>query len=524
MYKLLIVDDESIEIDALKYIIKGSSLRIGEIQEASNGQEAIAVATIFAPDIIILDIKMPGLNGLEAAKILKKIYVDSKIIFLTAFNQFEYAHEAIKIGVEDFIVKPASKERVIDVISKAIEEIEKQEKVNLHKKDMEEKLLQVSKYLEGEFLTSVVSGEIDEQQANDYFSFMLTDFNHGFGITLKLEFFCDEHMSHLNKNMVKKRFSEKLFNALSSRNIKFLMNTIRSTIYILIFGYPTGNKEGYIEFVEEEISKVREAMSEQINAQISVGYGNEYDSISELWKSFSQAKIDCKNKLLMLEENCEVPKVNSLDVKEKELCESIIEGNAREMIRIVEDILDNIIYSSNDISDIRIKLYEFLILLNKSLNSDRNLQNKVPEQLFDDLKTVYSKGEAKVFIHEYLLKIMEEINLIKTDKTGLILNKVVKYIDEHYAENLTLEEVAMQCGFSTYYFCKMFKKYQNCSFTDYLSNVRIKTAKKLLKNPQLNIKEITQMIGYVDPNYFTRVFKKSEGYTPSEYRNKIIMD
>lgn len=523
MYKLLIVDDESIERDALKYIVKESNLKIGEIEEASNGQEAISVATIFNPDIVILDIKMPGLNGIEAAKILKKIYSDSKIIFLTAFNQFEYAHEAIKIGVEDFIVKPASKERVIEVLSKTIEEIEKHEKANLNKKDMEEKLSQVSKYLESEFLTSVISGEIDEQQASDYLSFMLTEFNQGFGIAIKLDFF-NEHMTHINKNMIKKRFSEKLLNSLRIKNIKFLMNTIRNTIYIMIFGYPEGNKEVYVQLIEAEIKKIREVMSDQINACVSIGCGNEYDSISELWKSFSQAKIACKNRVLMIEEDVHVPKVNSLDIKEKELCESIIEGNIREMILIVEDILDNIIYSSNDISDIRIKLYEFLILLNKSLNSDRNFQNRVPEKLFDDLKTVYSKGEAKVFIHEYLLNVIEEINQMKTDKTGLILNKVVKYIDDHYADNLTLEDVAQQCGFSTYYFCKMFKKYQNCSFTDYLSSVRIKKAKKLLKNPLLNIKEITQMIGYVDPNYFTRVFKKYEGITPTEYRNKMMMN
>lgn len=525
MYKLLIVDDESIERDALKYIVKGSSLRIGDIEEASNGQEAISVATIFNPDIVILDIKMPGLNGIEAGKILKKIYPSSKIVFLTAFNQFEYAHEAIKIGVEDFIVKPASKERVIQVLSKAIDEIDAEEKAILRQKDMEEKLTQVSKYLENEFLTSVITGDIDEHQANDYLNFMLTEYNHGFGVAIKLEFFREENMSHLNKNMIKKRFSEKLMTGLSGRNIEFLMNTIRNTIYILVFGYPDGGKELFVQFVCEEIRKVRELLSDQINALVSVGYGNEYDSISELWKSFSEAKIDCRNKLLMIEENSdEVPKVSTLDLKEKELCESILDGNAREMTRIVEDILDNIIYISNDINDIRVKLYEFLIILNKALNTDAHYQNQLPEDLFDDLKTVYSKGEAKTFIHNYLYNIMKEMEEMKTDKTNLMISKVTKYIDDHYSDNMTLEDAAQYCGFSTYYFCKMFKKYKNCSFTDYLSSVRIKNAKILLSNPNLNIKEITQMIGYLDPNYFTRVFKKYENLTPTEYRNKIILN
>lgn len=525
MYKLLIVDDESIERDAIKYIVKGSSIKIGDIEEASNGQEAVSIATIFNPDIVIMDIKMPGLNGIEAGKILKKIFPNSKIVFLTAFNQFEYAHEAIKIGVEDFIVKPASKERVIQVLSKAIEEIEEQEKANLHQKHMAEKLTQVSKYLENEFLTSVITGDIDEHQANDYLNFMLTEFHHGFGVAIKLDFFQEENMSHLNKNMIKKRFSEKLMNGLTSRNIEFLMNTIRNTIYILIFGYPEGGKELFMQLVCEEIRKVRELLSDQIDALVSVGYGNEYNSISELWKSFSEAKISCKNKLLMIEEDGEeMPRVSTLDLKEKELCESILDGNAREMTKIVEDILDNIIYISNDINDIRVKLYEFLIILNKALNTDANYQNQLPDHLFDDLKTVYSKGEAKIFIHNYLYNIMEEMKQMKTDKTNLIIKKVTKYIDDHYSENITLENAAQYCGFSTYYFCKMFKKYKDSSFTDYLSSIRIKNAKILLSNPNINIKEITQMIGYLDPNYFTRVFKKYEGITPTEYRNKIMLN
>lgn len=525
MYKLLIVDDERIERDALKYIVKGSTLKIGEIEEAANGQEAISVAAVFNPDIVILDIKMPGLNGIEAGKILKKIYSNCRIVFLTAFNQFEYAHEAIKIGVEDFIVKPASKERVLQVLEKAIEEIEQQQKADLQKKNMEDKLSQVSKYLESEFLTSVITGDIDEHQANDYLSFMLTEFNRGFGVAIKLDFFQEEQMSHLNKNMIKKRFSEKLINGLASRNIEFLMNTIRNTIYVLVFGYPEEGRELFIQLVCEEIKKVRELLSDQINAIVSVGYGSEYNNISELWKSFSEAKIASKNKLLMIEEDGEeVPRVSTLDLKEKELCESILDGNATQMTKIVEDILDNIIYISNDINDIRVKLYEFLIILNKALNTDANYKNQLPKHLFDDLKTVYSKGEAKVFIHNYLYNIMYEMEQLKTDKTSLVLNKTIKYIDEHFAENITLEDVASQCGFSTYYFCKMFKKHKNISFTDYLSSIRIKHAKKLLANPNLSIKEITQMIGYIDPNYFTRVFKKYEGVTPTEYRNKIMLN
>ncbi len=523
MYKLLIVDDEVIERDALKFIIKNSGLEIGEIEEASNGQEAISVATLFNPDIVILDIKMPGLNGIEAAKILKKLYPDIKIVFLTAYDEFQYAHEAIKIGVEDFIVKPVPNEIAIELLQTIIGQLDHLALVQLQKKDLEVKLSQVSKYLESEFVSSVVTGEIDDQQAKDYLTFMTNDFQSGFGVAIRLDFYTDELMSHLHKNMIKKRFIEKL-SARLNQKVKFLLNHVRDTIYILVFSYPNNHKELYAKIVEDAIGAVRSLLTDQLQAHVSVGVGDEYDTISELWKSFSQAKIACNNKLvLIVDEELHSPGTNSIEKKEKELCESIFNGNAVEMIRIIDDILDNIIYASQDMNIVKLRLYEFIILTNRSLNEDRHLQNSVPDLVFDGLKLAESKGEVKVYIHEYFNKILGDIHQHKTDKTGMILDKAVKYIQQHYDQEISLEDIAGRSGFSIYYFCKMFKKYYNSSFTDYLSTIRVEKAKILLRDPHLNVKEITQMIGYVDPNYFTRVFKKYEGITPTEYRNKILL-
>lgn len=522
MYKLLIVDDEAIEREALEFIIKNSSLNISEIQVASNGQEAISVATLFNPDIVILDIKMPGLNGIEAAKILRKIDQEVKIIFLTAFDEFQYAQDAIKIGVEDFIVKPVPNEKAIELLSTVIKQLDHIALMKHQKNDMEVKLSQVSKYLESEFVSSVVTGEIDDQQAKDYLAFMTNDFQSGFGVAIKLDFYSDELVSHLNKNMIKKRFIEKLSGSLNQK-VKFLLNHVRDTIYIMVFGYPTHHKELYAKMVGDEIDLVRSFLTDQMQAHVTVGIGDEYGTISELWKSFSQAKIACNKLMLMLDDDAaQNTGASAIEKKEKELCDSIFEGNEAEVFRIIDDILDNLIYTCHDINIVKLRLYEFIILINRSLNKDRNLQNTVPEQLFDGLKTAESKGEAKVYIHEYFRKIMTDIHQLKTDKTGLILDKALKYIQQHYAQEITLDDIAGRSGFSIYYFCKMFKKYYNSSFTDYLSTIRIERAKVLLRDPQMNIKEITQMIGYVDPNYFTRVFKKYEGITPTEYRNKML--
>jgi two-component system, response regulator YesN len=114
---------------------------------------------------------------------------------------------------------------------------------------------------------------------------------------------------------------------------------------------------------------------------------------------------------------------------------------------------------------------------------------------------------------------MSKLISIKTDKTKLILDKLITYINSHYAENLTLDQLSSMCVLSPTYISKIFKTHLDTNFIDYVSSVRIKVAKRLIKNSELSLKEISNEIGYVDPNYFTRVFKKYEGMTPSEYRS-----
>lgn len=522
MYKLLIVDDELIEREALRFIVTHSELNIAEIMEATNGNEAISVAADFDPDIVILDIKMPGLNGLDAGHILKKIKPEVKIVFMTAFDKFEYAHEAIKVGVEEFIVKPAPNDRTIEILQSCILKIEHEKKIKLQKEKLESKLNQISHYLEHEFLSSVVNGEIDEQQADEYLKFMLNEFSEGFGVVIEVDFLKDHEANHLHRNMIKKRFIEKL-TVLLDENMKFLMNQVKNTVYILVFGYAKEKRTFLVRTIEDEIRMVNEYINEQLEAVVYYGFGEPYDQISMLWKSFAQAKAVSRNMLMDLIENDEDldTKYSGIEFREKELCMSIFNGQEDEMILIADQILDHIIYASNDINAIRLKLYEFFILLNRYLNKESQMKHPVPDYLFNELKNIESRGEARTYIHRYLFGIMEEIEEQKMNKTPAILDKAVKYIQDNYAEGITLEEVAFEIGFSTYYFGKMFKKTFKSSFTDYLSNVRINQAKLLLRNPDLTIKDITYDIGFMDPNYFTRVFKKSEGLTPTEYRNKF---
>ncbi|WZL81941.1 response regulator [Vallitaleaceae bacterium 9-2] len=523
MYKLLIVDDETLEREALRYIINNSELQIMEIAEAADGLSAVDVAKKFDPDIAILDIKMPGLDGLEVGHILKKQKPEIKIIFMTAFDSFEYAHEAIKIGVEEFIVKPASKDKTLEIIEVCIQKLENDKRLQEQKENLEVKLNQISFYLENEFVNSVANGEIDEQDADEYLKFMVNEFIEGFGVVVEIGVLNQQKANTLHRNMINKRFVDKLSTLLTG-NIKFLMSQLKNTIYILVFNYEPDERLNIIRTIEDEIHMVSEDVNEQLDLPIYYGFGEPYKQISSLWKSFAQAKASARNMLIDLVDNADDVSVNisSTDFKEHELCVSIFNGNEEEMIRIADYILETIIYANNDMNAIRLRLYEFFILLNRYLNKESQLKHAVPDHIFDDIKDIESQGEAKRYIHRYLYGILEEIEAQKDNKTTTVLDKAIEYIEKNYDQSITLEDVAFEIGFSTFYFGKMFKKTYKSSFTDYLTHVRIAKAKDLLRIGQLTVKDITYRVGYMDPNYFTRVFKKSEGITPTEYRTKFL--
>ncbi len=523
MYKLLIVDDENLEREGLKYIIGQSHLNCLCIEEAGDGLSAIEVAKSFRPDIAILDIKMPGLDGLQVGHILKTKNPDIKIIFMTAFDSFEYAHEAIKIGVEDFLVKPASKSKTIQILEVCIEKLNKNQRLIKQKENLEVKLSQVSHYLEHEFVNSVVNGEIDEQDADEYLKFMVNEFVVGFGVVVDLdEAVTAERSKSLHQKMVYKRFAAKI-SILLSKNMKCLISQHKQTIYIFVFNYDQESYLNILQMIDNEIQLVHEEMGEQLGVHITYGIGEPYSNIAELWKSFAQGKVAARSMGMdrLDTDGDECVRLSGTDFKEDKLCFCIFKGNEEEMIRSADAILDAIIYANNDMNAIRLHLYEFFVSLNRYLNKESQIKHAVPEYIFDDLNNIENQGEAKRYMHRYLYGIVEEIEIQKNHKELQGLDKAIAYIESHYSTSVTLEDVAYEIGFSTYYFGKMFKKRYQLSFTDYLTRFRIAKAKELLRIERLPVKDITYRVGYMDPNYFTRVFKKLEGITPTEYRGQF---
>lgn len=159
MYKLMIADDEALERQALRHFIEHSKVEIGEIFECANGIEAVKTALLEQPDICILDIKMPGLTGLEAMEQIRAVNKSCKVIFSTAYSYFDYAVKALQAGALDFMVKPVKKEKLIQVVNKAIDELDAERNQEAY----QAKITDLTYVLEKRILRELIMGQTDEE-------------------------------------------------------------------------------------------------------------------------------------------------------------------------------------------------------------------------------------------------------------------------------------------------------------------------------------------------------------------------
>jgi two-component system, response regulator YesN len=413
LFKLLIADDEALERQALRYIIKKHCSEITEIQEASNGREAIEIHSTFRPQIILLDIKMPGINGIDAASKIKKENPACKIIFLTAFDYFEYARDAIKIGVENFIIKPAEDEAIVEAIRSLTDELKKELDLANSRQNNEDNFLAAKGFLEKELVASLVSGDFNRSQMKTLLAMMNINCYNGFSVIVKtgrVDYGVKEE-DNIHREIFERRFTEKIKNIAKASDYVCLINYKNAMFFILLLSDTemllSDEKNDSINFVRSLYSELKK----DIDTEVTIGIGREFHDIEGMSDSFSEAKIAC------------------------------------------------------------------------------------------------SKQESK-----------------ETDSGKAFIDKVCKYINDNYAEQITLDTVSNMIGFSSFYFSKIFKQYKNMNFIDYLTLVRINKSKELLMDFSISIKEISDLIGYNNPDYFTRVFKRCEGITPTEYRNKKMKE
>lgn len=532
MYRVLIADDEGIMREALKNIITSNFGNECELEFAKTGRAVVELAESFRPDIAFMDIQMPGINGIQAIKEIQKFSSTTRFIIISAYDKFDYAKEAINLGVMEYLTKPVKRAKVVEVVERAMKEIDAERKKRSDSLKIQEKLETVIPIVENGFVNSMI---LQEGGASDFSYYkMLLDIQQEYAYVAVIQFGISNEDGILTTPVgmsVKAQAAYQEFSATCKEFFSCIVGPIMTNRFVLVVPCEEGTQE-YGERIQsiEQARHLTRKLGSRFEAKFRAGIGKIYPienlklSYQEAYKALSQSTSSVAHV-----EDLALTGVYVGDYPvetERRLFAQLAKADWPAARQTANEFFDWMIRNYyEDREDIQLKTLEFVIWAERDAFFNGGLSEYGLQSRKDYLTSVLACPDY-ISLREWFLQKLEEVcrkvSSKKEEQSESVISKAKAYIDQNFSKELSLDEVSRSVNISPYYFSKLFKEESGENFIEYLTRVRIRHAKELLKNPSLSIKEICVMSGYSDPNYFSRIFKKQEDVTPSEYRERML--
>lgn len=527
MLKIMVVDDENIVIESIKYIVEKNFDNVVVAETARSGREAIEKAEAVKPDLIFMDIRMPGINGIDAIREIKEVYPQVEFVIISAYEQFEYAKEAVNLGVVEYLLKPVNRMKIIEIIRQAEQRLYEARKKKRMELELKEKFERVLPVLEHGFIFSILLYEDYNQEIKNYMR--LLDLPEGPGYVMTLEFGEQKQSGSLGNvigsSVLSQSFFPRLREIIKSR-LDCIVGPVmlnRIVCYVPLYNH-NDDYEERLEAVEAG-KHIIEKITKQVAASFRIGIGS-IQNCDNILRSFSESIRAIKhaggNEVIHIHDIPEEAKINQVlfNVKEKELLEKAFLGETGECLVLFSQIFDELAANPQyTFEDIKGRLLELVVMLyrqalefdieDKEALRGRNYLREFLE--IEDLILLrnWCKGQIET--------ITASIKAARTKRCHHLISTAMSYIDANFHRDISLEEVSRETGLSPQYFSRFFKEETGENFIDYLTRVRITEARKLLSDKNLSVKEVCYKVGYNDPNYFSKLFKKVTGFSPSNY-------
>jgi two-component system response regulator YesN len=534
MYTLLIADDEQLERQALHFIIKQKCPNIKVIGETGDGKSAVRIAETERPDIVLMDIRMPEMNGLEAAKRIRTLLPDTVIIMLTAFDEFSYAKQALTIGVVEYLLKPVRPDDIMRTLELTIEKVDeikrkKQEEASL-RKSVEEAI----PFIQMSFVYDLVTGNIkDLEHFQERAHFLGMTVEPGVVLVVDIDNFkqLTSRDSELEKQMIK----QKIYKLICSVAGNYaLVTPFGSDNLIVLLGFAeVENTEVIKNNVQQIASDIQKCIAQEMNISITIGIGRYYSDPRDIHKSYLEALHAQRQRFYLGDSQIihveDIPYLSTGPFNypfhyERTVLDKVRCGDRKQAKEALHELLDGIFASKAGMDTVKACVLELLIVLSRSaVEGGANLEQLTLLNLncINHLHECSNKSQVEAWMFESLDHFMDNMLENRSSMNLRVINKACDYIVKNYHKNISLEEVAQTVHLSPFYFSRLFKQEKGYNFVDFLTKVRIDKAKKMLQNPDFTAVRIAAEVGYQDASYFSRVFRQTMGMTPNQYRNEI---
>ena len=522
-YKVFFVEDEVVTREGIRDNVDWQASGFEFCGEAADGEIALPLLRTLKPDVLITDIKMPFMDGLQLSKIVRERMPGMKIIILSGHDEFEYAQEAINLGVTDYLLKPVTVQKLQTALQKLAQQLDRERKEQEKLENLQEQVDENRAALRERLLFKLVVGAVSPTDAIEKGQLLGVDLIARCYLVFIMKIELGDRSEQFDYDEYQR--VQQVVTDLTGKNpdIFVLKKDFEDIIFIMKGGTP--------EYLEEErdllLDETRRAI-EQTRYKLTVGMGTVQKRIADIRQSFMEALAATQNQVgenkaepYPAVERTELLKLDTLAVENYLRC-GVKDGFDEFFNAYIQPVSETAL-KSNLIKDY---IFMDVILATAKLVNELggDVDQVIPE--LNSIETVLSNVKTLEQLREQTHKILSSAldfrDGFSNHQYKNLIRQAKEYIGQHYTNpELSLNDVAGQVNLSASHFSVVFSQETCQTFKEYLTELRIKRAKELLRTTALRSADIAYQVGYNDPHYFSSTFKKNTGLSPIEFRMQI---
>ncbi len=517
MAKALLVDDEKYIRNGIRAIISRTQSIFTEIDECANGIEALKKLSENTYDLVITDLLMPQIDGIELVARIDGMEYKPYTVVLSGYDDFKYAQKAIKYGVKAYLLKPVDRNELLNIVKKAQEEYYKKQQMDIAENNGKSREL-ISNQFKLMLLSENTTRDEEERLLRTSGMDMETQNYRVVSVNASETYNCEDKLEN-NQGLVS--------------NIKNYLAETETFGYCFL-----DNKDNAVMIVDSttDIENLLVTVERLFGTTCTAGVGSDFSSVSPMRRSYQESDYALKYKLLLPDSSViyyselEEPETGFvMPVRQVKNLAGMLDTERREELgRIINQIFDEkslrryyLQYAEKLAELLRTEIIGYL-----SEHIPHKMEYiKEQENSFKSIFEFYSINDYTRHIKKLVLNINEVLlqfkNICNTDKS---IETAIRYVQDNFRNDLTMAQVANHISLNYSYFSILFKEKTGMNFVDYLRLIRIEKAKELLQNSMYKIYEVSEMVGYGNTKHFTTTFRALTGISPKEYREKLYIN
>ena len=482
---ILVIEDEAMERETLVSILQQAFSNV-EVVSAKNGVEALSIYEKKHPSIILADINIPQISGLEVIRRIREVHQNCVFLVVSSYNYFHYAQEAIRLGVDDFILKPYAIDHLLEAVERAMQKLDEQKDEQQRRSELLDKLEKYTPVMESECFYTILSNQ-DELQLKRSISLLNDHLIAGFSMIC-----------------LKSEIREQIVNRMKQQGYRVLSEKVHGSyiFFILMNHWPKEEEKAqlspyFITWKQEDEGVQIGSIQEDVCLYTSYLHAKSNEACKFVIPQVMKEVQDMSNEQMIARMQALFEAMDEEKIKKEIMNDTafLLSKTRKEIVEGISAFMDSLlIYLKERYPDINISACPEILI------------NHNPHQ------------EIAYYLNAHIMKYYQTMMDETFKNANQLVRQAMKYIDTNYKRPITLNDLADSLNVSPFYISKLLNNTLKKTFTELVSEKRVEVSKELLKTNK-RIKEIAYEVGFQGQNYFTKIFKKYTGVTPKVYKN-----